>query len=74
MAENENRNMFGLHGISGMLIATALLLSILAFLVTNALTVQQDNAQKFYYIENAEGMKMIDTANEAHRKYHDAAK
>ncbi len=44
------RGMFKLNGISGMLIAVVLLLSILAFLVTNALLVQQREASNYYKI------------------------
>ncbi len=49
MNESE-RGMFKLNGISGMLIAVVLLLSILAFLVTNALLVQQREASNYYKI------------------------
>ncbi len=44
------RGIFKLNGISGMLIAVVLLLSILAFLVTNALLVQQREASNYYKI------------------------
>ena len=49
MNESE-RGMFKLNGITGMLIAVVLLLSILAFLVTNALLVQQREASNYYKI------------------------
>jgi len=49
----ENRSIFSLHGITGMLIATTLLLTILAVLVTWAIKVQQDNAGTYYQIDNA---------------------
>jgi len=39
MAENTSRGLFTLNGITGMLIATILLLSILAFLVMNAIAI-----------------------------------
>jgi hypothetical protein len=48
MAENTNRSVFGLHGITGMLIATVLLLSILVFLTTWDIKIQQASAQKPY--------------------------
>jgi predicted lipid-binding transport protein (Tim44 family) len=48
MAENTNRSVFGIHGITGMLIATVLLLSILAFLTMWNIKVQQASAQKPY--------------------------
>lgn len=57
--------MFGLNGIGGMLIATALLLSILGFLGYNALIVQQNEASHFYTIDNPKEIKMNDTANAA---------
>lgn len=63
----DNRSIFSIHGITGMLIATVLLLSILAFLTVNALKVQQANAESFYKIENEKDIKMISTDNAAHR-------
>jgi hypothetical protein len=60
---NENRSLFGLNGITGMLIATTLLLSILAFLTVNALTVQHDNADNYYKIVNEKSIKMFSTDN-----------
>lgn len=50
----ENRSIFSLHGITGMLIATVLLLSILVVLVTWAVNVQQENAGTYYQIDSAE--------------------
>ena len=67
MAENENRSVFGLHGVTGMLIATALLLSILAGLTVWSLSVQQANAQNFYTIENEKEIKMFSKDNAKHR-------
>ena len=49
MNENE-RGIFKLNGITGMLVAVVLLLSILGFLVFNALIVQQREASNFYKI------------------------
>ncbi|MFA9372544.1 MAG: DUF4006 family protein [Poseidonibacter sp.] len=67
MNENE-RGIFKLHGITGMLIAVVLLLSILAFLVTNALTVQQNEANNFYQInQDLNGLKMNSSDN--HKQY-----
>ena len=48
MAENTNRGVFGLHGVTGMLIATVLLLSILVVLTIWGLGVQQQSASNFY--------------------------
>jgi len=52
----ENRSIFSLDGITGMLIATVLLLSILAVLTTFAISAQQNNASTYYQIENAESL------------------
>jgi ABC-type phosphate transport system permease subunit len=62
---NENeRGIFALHGVSGMLIAVVLLLSILAFLVINAVGVQQREAQNFYSVnQDLNGLKMISKDN-----------
>jgi hypothetical protein len=49
MNENE-RGIFKLNGITGMLIAVVLLLTILATLVTNALLVQQREATNYYKV------------------------
>ena len=59
----ENRSIFALDGITGMLIATVLLLSILAGLTVLGLGAQQANAENFYVIENADDIKMIDHNN-----------
>jgi len=60
---NENRSVFALDGVTGMLIATVLLLSILAFLTVSAMSVQNANAENFYKIENEKSIKMISTDN-----------
>lgn len=63
MNDNE-RGIFALHGVSGMLIAVVLLLSILAFLVINAVGVQQREAQNFYSVnQDLNGLKMISKDN-----------
>ena len=49
---NENRSIFALNGITGMLIATVLLLTILAGLTTWSLSVQNANMQNFYEVKN----------------------
>lgn len=63
----EGRSIFSIHGITGMLIATVLLLTILAGLTVWGLGVQQANAGKFYQVENEKEIKMISTDNAAHR-------
>ncbi|EAJ6150614.1 DUF4006 family protein [Campylobacter lari] len=64
--ENSNRCVFSLSGVSGMLIATVLLLSILAGLTVWGLKTQQDVMQKPYKLENAEQIKMFDSKREEH--------
>ncbi len=56
---------FRLHGLAGMLVAVVLLLSIIAFLGTKAVAVQQSEATNFYKIEKPFELKKFDRANEA---------
>lgn len=49
---NENRSVFALDGITGMLIATLLLLTILAALTVWNMSVQKENATNFYDIKD----------------------
>lgn len=63
MNENE-RGIFALNGITGMLIATVLLLSILAFLTVNAINVQHAQAQNYYKInQDLTGLKAQSSEN-----------
>lgn len=48
VAENTNRGLFTLSGITGILIATALLLTILVVLTMSAIATQQKNAKNYY--------------------------
>ncbi len=64
---NENRSVFALDGVTGMLIATVLLLSILGFLVTLAIGAQQHNATTYYKIDEKQ-LKKISVDNAKH--YH----
>jgi hypothetical protein len=64
---NENRSVFALNGITGMLIATVLLLSILAGLTVWGIGVQNANMTKFYEIKDEKQIKMISTENAKHR-------
>lgn len=61
--ENTNRNVFGLHGITGMLIATVLLLSILVGLTVWGISAQQAVANKPYKITDPQAIKMRDMQN-----------
>ena len=60
-------SIFSLDGITGMLIATVLLLSILAGLTVWGLGVQNANQDKFYKITNEKSIKMNDTSSHAQR-------
>ncbi len=67
MNENE-RGIFSIDGITGMLIATALLLTILGVLTYFAINVQQNEAQNYYQInQDLNGLKAIDSEN--HKQY-----
>lgn len=61
--ENQNRTLFGLGGIGGMLIATVLLLAILVVLTILGLGAQQSVMQKPYEYDRSElaGVKMLDS-------------
>ncbi len=67
VTENTNRAVFGLHGVTGMLIATVLLLAILAFLITKAIGVQQKSSSNFYdaspITSNLDNVKMRSKEN-----------
>ena len=63
---NENRNVFGLNGVVGMLIATALLLSILAFLTIFGIKAQSDNSTNYYKIQDEKSIKMFSTDSAKH--------
>lgn len=67
MNENE-RGIFTLNGITGMLIATVLLLSILGVLTYYAINVQQNESQNYYKInQELTGLKANDSSN--HKQY-----
>lgn len=61
--ENQNRHIFSIHGITGMLIATVLLISILVVLTYFGLKAQQDVAQKPYKITDPSAIKMKSVDN-----------
>ncbi|OPA76590.1 N- methylation [Campylobacter pinnipediorum subsp. pinnipediorum] len=64
--QNENRSVFALNGVTGMLIATVLLLSILGVLTYFAIIIQQDVSTKPYKIENANNLKAKSVENKKH--------
>ena len=64
--ENTDRAVFGLHGVTGMLIATVLLLAILVGLTVWGINVQQKSASNFYDpapILDINNLKMNSTEN-----------
>ncbi len=65
--ENTNRSVFGLSGVTGMLIATVLLLSILAGLTVWGIKAQQEVANKPYTIKDAYTIKMRDNSAQGHK-------
>jgi hypothetical protein len=69
---NENRALWGLHGLGGFFIAVALLLSILAFLTYAAIVTQSATAHQYYELKDPYGIKMIapDLGNEPHIVVH----
>ena len=62
---DSERGIFSLiHGITGMLVATLLLLSILGGLSYFAIVAQQDNAENFYEVnQDLNALKMNDPDN-----------
>jgi hypothetical protein len=63
MNENE-RGTFKLHGITGMLVAVVLLLTILGVLTFNGIKVQQNEASNFYKInQDLNAIKMNSSEN-----------
>ena len=60
---NENRSLFALDGITGMLIATVLLLTILAGLTVWGMGVQNANMANFYDIKDEQSIMMFDTTS-----------
>ena len=73
--ENTNRNVFGLHGVTGMLIATILLLTILVVLTTLGISTQQNNATKYYdpapYTESLDNV-VANSKDNANHAFNDA--
>ena len=63
---NENRSVFALDGITGMLVATVLLLSILVGLTIWGISVQNSSASNFYDIKDETSIKMIGSKEADH--------
>lgn len=62
--ENQDRNVFGLHGVTGMLIATLLLISILIGLTVWNISIQSAEATNYYSLDqDINSIKAIDSNN-----------
>lgn len=70
MADNTSRGLFKLNGITGMLIATVLLLTILGVLTVWGLMVQQASATNYYdpapIVGNLDNVQMKSKDNAQH--------
>ncbi|EAK0967690.1 DUF4006 family protein [Campylobacter jejuni] len=72
MMENNNRCVFSLSGVTGMLIATVLLLAILAVLTIWGLKAQQEVMQKPYSLKDVQSVKMFGSKEQDHRSINEA--
>jgi len=63
---NENRNVFGVDGAGGFLVAVVILLSALGFLAFKAIVVQSANAENFYKIQDETSIQRISVDNAKH--------
>lgn len=63
---NENRSIFSIDGITGMLIATVLLLTILVGLIAWSMNVQTSSAANFYDIKDEASIKMVGSTQADH--------
>ena len=63
---NENRSVFALDGITGMLIATVLLLTILAGLTVWGIGVQNANMANFYDVKDEQSIRMFGSTRAEH--------
>ncbi|APA49708.1 hypothetical protein BLD38_08230 [Campylobacter jejuni] len=70
--ENNNRCVFSLSGVTGMLIATVLLLTILAVLTIWGLKAQQEVMQKPYSLKDVQSVKMFGSKEQDHRSIKEA--
>lgn len=70
--ENTNRCVFSLSGVTGMLIATVLLLVILAVLTIWGLKAQQEVMQKPYSLKDVQSVKMFGSKEQDHRSIKEA--
>ncbi|EPZ5544600.1 DUF4006 family protein [Campylobacter coli] len=67
MMENTNRCVFSLSGVTGMLIATVLLLAILVGLTIWGLKVQQEVMQQPYSLKDIQNVKILGSKEQDHK-------
>ncbi|MBK2000753.1 DUF4006 family protein [Campylobacter sp. LH-2024] len=72
MMENTNRCVFSFSGITGMLIATVLLIFILVVLTIFGIKTQQEVMQKPYSLKDIQSVKMFGSKEQDHRVIKDA--
>lgn len=72
MMENNNRCVFSLSGVTGILIATVLLLAILVVLTIWGLKAQQEVMQKPYSLKDVQSVKMFGSKEQDHRSIKEA--
>lgn len=65
--ENTNRCVFSLSGVTGMLIATVLLLAILVGLTIWGLKAQQEVMQQPYSLKDIQNVKMLGSKEQDHK-------
>ena len=65
--ENTNRCVFSLSGVTGMLIATVLLLAILVGLTIWGLKAQQEVMQQHYSLKDIQNVKMLGSKEQDHK-------
>ena len=63
---NENRSLFGIHGMTGFLIATVVLVVVVLSLAYAAYLSQVENATNYYKVERLNEVKMIGSKRSDH--------
>jgi hypothetical protein len=67
---DSERGVFSIHGVTGMLIATVLLLSILGVLTVLGLGAQANNAENYYSVDqDLNALKFIAPSAEQYKAY-----
>ncbi|MDF1874146.1 DUF4006 family protein [Sulfurimonas sp. SAG-AH-194-I05] len=63
---NENRSLFSLHGMTGFLVATIILVAVVLLLAYEAYLSQVANATNFYSTKDMNSIKMIGSKRADH--------